>query len=105
MDKSDLPKGKLRGIWQTFHQQVETKANRKLKSRREKHRSLWLNLATFGLVGWSVATPTLLGIALGVWIDTNFPSRYSWTLMLLIFGVLLGCLNAWYWVKKESQGD
>jgi ATP synthase protein I len=59
----------------------------------------------FGLVGWSVAIPTVIGIGLGVWIDTKWPSRYSWTLMFLIIGVLVGCLNAWYWVKRESKRD
>ena len=28
---------------------------------------------------------------------------YSWTLMLLGVGVILGCLNAWFWVSKERQ--
>jgi ATP synthase protein I len=57
----------------------------------------------FGLVGWSVAIPTLIGIAVGVWIDRTHSGPYSWTLMLLFAGVVVGCLNAWYWVKKESK--
>ncbi|ERT09597.1 F0F1-ATPase subunit family protein [Lyngbya aestuarii BL J] len=59
----------------------------------------------FGLVGWAIAIPTLIGIFIGVWIDTNWPSPYSWTLMLLFLGVILGCFNAWYWVQRESQQD
>lgn len=57
------------------------------------------------MVGWSVAIPSILGIALGVWIDNNIQSKYSWTLMLLVIGVALGCFNAWYWINKESQSD
>ena len=57
------------------------------------------------MVGWSVAIPSLLGIGLGVWIDTHIQSKYSWTLMLLVIGVALGCLNAWYWISKESHSD
>jgi ATP synthase protein I len=57
----------------------------------------------FGLVGWSVAIPTLLGVTLGIWIDLKWPSRYSWTLMFLIIGVLLGCLNAWFWLSRERK--
>ena len=87
-----------------FKQQVEKKAGRKLRARREK-KSIWFALGMFGMVGWSVAIPTLLSIALGVWIDKHFQSRYSWTLMLLVVGVALGCLNAWYWINKESQRD
>jgi predicted F0F1-ATPase subunit/F1F0 ATPase subunit 2 len=50
-----------------------TKESRKLKARREKGRSLWFGMGMFGLVGWSVAIPTLAGIALGVWVDTRWP--------------------------------
>jgi ATP synthase protein I len=82
---------------------VALKENRKLKARRERDRSVWFGLGMFGMVGWSVAVPTLIGIALGIWIDTTWSSSYSWTLMLLFVGVVIGCLNAWYWVKRESR--
>jgi ATP synthase protein I len=55
----------------------------------------------FGMVGWSITIPTIVCLALGIWIDRRWPSPYSWTLMLLFVGVVLGCLNAWYWVKRE----
>jgi ATP synthase protein I len=84
---------------------VAQKESRKLKARREKARSLWFGMGMFGVVGWSVAIPTLAGIALGVWVDTRWPGPYSWTLMLLVIGVGLGCLNAWYWIKRESRHD
>lgn len=84
---------------------VGQKESRKLKARREKVCSLWFGMGMFGLVGWSVAIPTLAGIALGVWVDSRWPGPYSWTLMLLVIGVGFGCLNAWYWVKRESKHD
>lgn len=62
-------------------------------------------LGMFGLVGWSVALPTVLGIALGIWLDSRSTSGYSWTLMLMIGGLLLGAITAWYWVRRESEGD
>jgi ATP synthase protein I len=86
-------------------EKVGAKEDRKMRARRERDRGVWFGLGMFGLVGWSVAIPTVIGIGLGVWIDTKWPSRYSWTLMFLIIGVLVGCLNAWYWVKRESKGD
>jgi ATP synthase protein I len=85
--------------------QVQKKEARRLKARRERYRSVWFGLGMFGLVGWSVAIPTLIGIALGIWIDTTWRGPYSWTLMLLFIGVMVGCLNAWYWVKRESKHD
>jgi ATP synthase protein I len=59
----------------------------------------------FGLVGWSVAVPALIGVAVGLWIDARWPSRFSWTLMLLVLGMALGCLNAWNWISRESQEE
>jgi ATP synthase protein I len=56
-----------------------------------------------GLVGWSVVVPMLAGPALGVWLDNRHPSHYSWTLMLLVIGLVIGCLNAWHWVSKEEK--
>lgn len=56
-----------------------------------------------GLIGWSVAIPTLLGAALGLWLDKRYPSARSWTLMLLVIGLIIGCLNAWHWVAQEDK--
>ena len=86
-----------------FEEDIREKSKRKIKARREKERGVWFGLGMFGLVGWSVAIPTLIGVALGVWIDSTWPSRYSWTLMLLFVGIVIGCLNAWYWVQRESK--
>ena len=88
-----------------MQQQIAAQETRKLKARNEKHHSVWFGLGMFGLIGWSVAIPALLGIAIGLWIDGHWPSRFSWTLMLLILGILFGCLNAWRWVQKEGRID
>jgi ATP synthase protein I len=86
-----------------FRDQVDRKVRRRLDRRRE--RDVWFWLGMFGLVGWSVAVPTLLGIALGVWLDRELPGAHSWTLTFLFIGIVLGCLNAWYWVRQESRGS
>lgn len=83
--------------------QVGSKATRKIKARGERRHNLWFGLGMFGLVGWSVAIPTLAGIALGLWVDRNWPSYISWTLTLLFVGMVLGCLNAWRWLKREGR--
>jgi ATP synthase protein I len=62
-------------------EKVGSKETRKIKARREKDRGVWFGLGMFGLVGWSVAIPTVIGVALGVWIDRTWPGPYSWTLM------------------------
>ena len=86
----------------TFASQVGAKAARKLKARRNGTRGVWFGLGMMGLVGWSVAVPTLLGAAFGLWLDNRQPGSYSWTLMLLVIGLVIGCVNAWHWVAKED---
>jgi ATP synthase protein I len=83
--------------------QVGAKAARKLRARRHSTAGIWFGLGMMGLIGWSVAIPTLLGAALGLWLDQRYPGGRSWTLALLVTGLALGCFNAWRWITKEDQ--
>lgn len=85
----------------TFAEQVGAKAARKRKARRSRQ-GVWFGLGMMGLIGWSVVVPTLLGAALGIWLDKHHPGQHSWTLALLVAGLTVGCLNAWHWVAKED---
>ena len=83
-------------------------AARKRKAQRGAKRGIWFGLGVSGLIGWSVMVPTLIGAALGIWLDRHCPSSLSWTLMLLLVGLLVGCFTAWRWVEseyKEMQED
>jgi len=84
-------------------QLVAAKAARKLRARRDPAPGVWFGLGMMGLVGWSVSVPTLLGVALGAWIDHRYPGAHNWTLALLMAGLTLGCFNAWHWVAKEDR--
>jgi ATP synthase protein I len=86
-----------------FSRQVGTQAARKLKAQRRATRSIWFGLGMSGLIGWSVTVPTLIGAAIGIWVDKHYPTTYSWTLMLLLMGLLIGCANAWHWVDSEYK--
>jgi ATP synthase protein I len=81
---------------------VAAKINRKRLARGGKRPSVYFGLGMFGLVGWSVAIPTVLAIALGIYLDRHWPRSFSWTLMLLVIGVGLGCWNAWVWIQREA---
>ncbi len=83
--------------------QIGVKAARKLKARRNSSPGVWFGLGMMGLIGWSVTVPTLLGAALGIWLDKHYPSTHSWTLALLVAGLTIGCLNAWHWVANEEK--
>lgn len=82
--------------------EVAAKAKRKLEARRKRTPGVWSGLGMMGLIGWSVVVPTLGGAALGIWLDHHHPGSHSWTLALLLAGLVLGCANAWHWVAKED---
>jgi ATP synthase protein I len=84
-------------------EEVGTRELRKVRARRARDRTVWHGLRAAGVIGWSVTVPTLIGVLLGLWLDRNWPGRFSWSLALLLAGVTLGCLNAWYWVSQESK--
>jgi len=86
-----------------YSQKVGDMADRKLKAQRNVTKTVWSGLGVMGLIGWSVALPTVLGAALGLWLDDYCPSERSWTLALLVVGLCLGCFNAWRWVEKEDK--
>jgi len=98
-------KNRQNEIMDDLARKVQRKEERKIRARAEHDRGVWFGLGMFGLVGWAVAIPTLILLGVGVWVDREWPSQYSWTLMLLIIGVMIGCWNAWYWVKKQSGGS
>lgn len=86
-----------------FATQVGAKATRKLSARRNSAPGVWFGLGMIGLIGWSVVVPTLLGAALGLWLDKHHSGTHSWTLALLVAGLAIGCMNAWHWVAREDR--
>ncbi len=82
--------------------EVGSKQERMIRARGRTNNVL-SSLALLGAVGWSVSVPTLVGVAVGLWIDHHWPSRFSWALMLLIGGLVLGCANAWVRVKGNPS--
>ena len=100
---SDELKGQSANEETEFVRQVTAKAARKLRVQREGKQGVWFGLGMSGLIGWSVAVPTLLGAMLGLWLDRRHPGTRSWTLMLLVAGLCIGCANAWHWVAGQDK--
>lgn len=76
------------------------KAVRREREQREQaegHRSFGHELAMIGVLGWTIVTPTLLGVFAGRWLDHALPfqSPVFWTLGLMLGGLALGCTLAW----------
>ena len=98
---SDAPK-QPSGDGSTLAGQIGAKAARKLKARKSTQ-GVWFGLGMMGLIGWSVVVPTLLGAALGLWLDQHHPGKHAWVLALMVVGLAIGCLNAWYWVAQQEK--
>lgn len=80
---------------------VKKRRERRARWRDEGERSLGQNLAMIGALGWSIVTPTLVGIFAGRWLDRTFESGLFWTLGLLVVGLTLGCSLAWKRIDRE----
>ena len=87
---------------QAFDAKIAAQAARKLKAQRAGTQSAWFGLGMVGVIGWSVTVPTLLGALLGAWWDRHHPGPHSWTLALLVAGLVIGCANAWVWVAQQN---
>jgi ATP synthase protein I len=85
-----------------FHAKIAGQVARKLKAQRAGVQNAWFGLGMLGIVGWSVAVPTLFGALLGAWWDKHHAGPRSWTLPLLAAGLIIGCANAWYWVAQQN---
>jgi ATP synthase protein I len=81
--------------------QVRQQWQRQLRSRREGEPSLLGQLASVGVLGWVLVVPTLLGIALGRWLDAQWHTGITFTAALLVLGVVLGGWSAWRWIHRR----
>lgn len=97
MDKDKSPEDKLK-------EKVGTDSRKKIRSKKEG-REIMSNIGVFGMVGWTVAIPALIGIAIGGWLDRRYESTVSWTITMLVVGMTVGCINAWRWVNEKRKGD
>ncbi|MEI6520486.1 MAG: AtpZ/AtpI family protein [bacterium] len=88
-----------------FSQKISETTARKIKAKSTHTPGVWFGLSMMGIIGWSVVVPTLLGTALGIWLDKHYPGTHSWTPVLLAAGLILGCWNAWRWMNKETKDN
>jgi ATP synthase protein I len=94
------PLEKLPPAEQRMIRQVREREAQVARSRSSRQ-SIWKSIAVLGTVGWSVTIPTIVGVALGLWLDRRWPMGFSWTLTLLTAGLVIGCVNAWLRIKEQ----
>jgi ATP synthase protein I len=80
---------------------IQSRLRRRQNYLREGNPSLLQQFARVGVLGWLVVTPTLLGIAIGHWLDKKFNTGIFWSAPLLLLGLIIGCCLAWRWVNRS----
>ena len=83
--------------------QIGRSAARKQGARDNPGPSPLRGIGTFGMIGWSVAVPTVGGAFLGMWLDAAYRQTFSWTIALILGGVAVGAAIAWVWIDKEKK--
>lgn len=84
-----------------FRDQAIKKEARKLKARRQKEVNAWWGFGLFGLVGWSVIVPVLIGIFVGGLLEHYFTGSHAWTLTFMLVGIYVGSVLALFLLARE----
>ena len=87
----------------TASEAIRRRTQRMQKTRDEPQYSPLNGLGVFGVIGWSVAIPTVGGAFLGMWLNRVAPQSFSWPIALILGGVVLGGLVAWGWIDKTRD--
>ena len=78
-------------------------AQRSQHARSTKSVSPLHGFSTFGIIGWSIAVPTVGGALLGGWLDKVAPQSFSWPMALILGGIMMGGIIAWNWISREDS--
>ena len=84
---------------------IRRSAERMKRARNAPGASPLRGLGTFGMIGWSIAVPTVAGAFLGLWLNRVLPQDFSWPIALILGGAAVGGMIAWNWVAKEGPGQ
>lgn len=82
---------------------IRRRAERMQQTRNEPKYSPLNGLGVFGVIGWSVALPTVAGAFLGMWLNRVAPQSFSWPMTLILGGAVVGAMVAWSWIDKSRD--
>jgi|SRR5690554_2065019 len=80
---------------------IRRSAERMKRARSRPNHSPLRGLSAFGMIGWSIAVPTVAGAFIGIWLNRVAPQNFSWPIALILGGIVVGGIIAWSWVSKE----
>jgi ATP synthase protein I len=57
----------------------------------------WHSIATFGVIGWMIALPMVMGAYLGRYLDSKITGAegISWTITFILLGLAIGIYSVW----------
>ncbi|AJZ57097.1 F0F1-ATPase subunit family protein [Paraburkholderia fungorum] len=106
-NRSDGPSGESAGPHRPSTDRVARAAQRALlrerAAREEPEPSLGVRLGQIGILGWTIVLPTLLGLALGHWLDRYFGTGVFFSAPLLMVGAGVGLWSAWKWMHRQTR--
>lgn len=82
---------------------ISSQVSRKQAERDNPSPSPLRGFGTFGMIGWSIVVPTVSGAFIGLWLDQVVPQNFSWTIALILGGVVMGAMIAWAWMGRENK--
>ena len=90
-----------------FAEHIRSRIERRKEGIRQKkeHDPVKFGLGMLGILGWMVAIPALLLILLGNRLDAYPDGAPTWSVILLFAGIIIGSVNGWLWIKRESRND
>lgn len=86
-------------------EEVRHRAERRSREAAYRERGFWVGVGTMGLIGWSVVLPAVLGGFFGIWLDGKLGTRRTFSGVLAVAGLCLGCWNAWRMVRNVLDQD
>lgn len=89
---------------QELRKQVERQARRMKKAEHDRP-TLTGHTVYIGTLGLLFVLPVIGGAYFGAWLDEMSPG-YSvhWTISMILFGVLIGIFNVYYFIKEHNHG-
>ena len=84
-----------------FLHKLAAKERRTVEAKEGKETIAWEGVGRFGMVGWSVCGPVLLGLLVGWILDRITGHHHLWVTTLFFIGLVIGCVSTAYWLFKE----
>jgi ATP synthase protein I len=73
---------------------------KKIEKKQNTSQLLAFYIGSSGSIGFAIVIPLLLGIGIGVWLDTKYGTKPQFTLGGLVVGLVLSVANLIFTVKQ-----